>query len=315
MLQPDGKLKIAILNYNCNPLTPVWRTDLVLQRCTTGEPYLVDIWPAVLTQLKDRYSKPATIVESTEYSTLADQAGNTVIVTTVDTLGISTVTNITLQAPARTPEQICKQLQGYPTFGAELDQGHVRLTSVDKGHTVSLTVDGTAQLTWGYTTIPITVYGGGYKILSHYYQGAKRIMLQPPSGEYVNYVEVDVPRGCYKVWTRCCFGANEETHTAVVGVCCGDELCVNLYLPALKACSGAIIHPLMREVVRNQMFINDDERLIPMRALMHQAGWDRQAIQDQLAYQRVEAEEAGLGDMVALIDDMILLAEKLPVCC
>lgn len=311
----DAKLKIAILDLNCKPLTPVWRTDLVIQSCASGWPYLVDYWPQILTQLKDRYSKPATIVDITDYTGMTDQGGQTIDITTKNTAGVSTLRSTTLQSPAITPEQICAQLQGYPTeFIAELEDGHIRLTTIDKGWSVELTIGGTAALSWGYTTMPITVFGDGYKILSHYYQGAQRIMLQPPSGQYVNRIEVDIPRGCYKIWTRCCFGQNEETGIIIQGVCCDQTYCVNLVLPQVRLCSGALLHPMMREIVKNQLFLNDEERLLPMRALMWQAGLDRQAVLDQLAYQRIEAEEAGLGDMVLLIDDVTALANLLPQC-
>ncbi|MFZ2071258.1 MAG: hypothetical protein WAV32_06655, partial [Halobacteriota archaeon] len=69
------------------------------------------------------------------------------------------------------------------------------------------------------------------------YKGHRRIMLQPGGGEKFNHIEVDVPPGCYVVWTRVCYGKNEETNKVMVIVDCGEEVCVNLLLDDVETCA------------------------------------------------------------------------------
>lgn len=310
-----AKLNIQIEDLDCKPLQGCWRTDLVIQLCGPGGAFLVDVWPDIVPQLKLRYSAPASVIEVSDWATITDLGGQTISITTVDTAGASTPHTINLVSPATSPEQVAAQLQGYSDFAADVVDGHVHLETVDRGWSVSMTVGGTAALIWGYPTgSPVTVNGSGYKILGHYYQGAKRVMLQPAPGGRINHIEVDVPAGGYKIWTRCCFGNNEETHMRKVCVRCDEHACVPLMLPAVKLCSGAILHPLMREVVKQEFLLNDDERLAVMRAVAWQANVGKEQILADLAYQRVEAEEEGRGDLVALIDNVILLADKLPQC-
>ena len=77
------------------------------------------------------------------------------------------------------------------------------------------------------------------------YHGETRIRLKPPAGEHINHIEVDVPPGCYIVWTRVCHGRNEETNKVMVIVSCGDEACVNLLLDSVATCSNEVLHPLL----------------------------------------------------------------------
>lgn len=84
------------------------------------------------------------------------------------------------------------------------------------------------------------------------YNGADRIWLQPAPWNkhvYFQHVEVDVPPGCYVVWTRVCFGDNEETNKVMVVVGCGAEACVNLMLDQVKTCTGNVFWPLIDEAV------------------------------------------------------------------
>jgi hypothetical protein len=81
------------------------------------------------------------------------------------------------------------------------------------------------------------------------YQGETRIRLVPPKGEHVNHIEVDVPPGCYVIWTRVCHGGNEETNKVMVIVSCGDEGCVNLLLNTVETCSKELFHPLLVRAV------------------------------------------------------------------
>jgi hypothetical protein len=82
-------------------------------------------------------------------------------------------------------------------------------------------------------------------IMQHDYQGETRIMLQPGGGRCFSHIEVDVPPGCYVVWTRVCYGYNEETNKVMVLVGCGDEACVNLLLNDVKTCARELLHPVL----------------------------------------------------------------------
>jgi hypothetical protein len=82
-------------------------------------------------------------------------------------------------------------------------------------------------------------------VLVHDYQGERRIMLYPGGGRHLFHVEVDVPPGCYVVWTRICYGRNEETNKVMVVVGCGDEACVSLLLDDVRTCSKQLLHPLL----------------------------------------------------------------------
>jgi len=85
------------------------------------------------------------------------------------------------------------------------------------------------------------------EVLVHDYQYERRIMLYPGNGRHFNHIEVDVPPGCYAVWTRICYGHNEETNKVMVVVGCGDEACVNLILNALTTCTRQVFHPLLEQ--------------------------------------------------------------------
>lgn len=85
------------------------------------------------------------------------------------------------------------------------------------------------------------------------YQGETRIRLKPPRGEFVNHIELDIPPGCYVVWTRVCHGRNEETNKVMVIVQCGGDACVNLLLNTVETCSNEVINPLLVRAVEMRM--------------------------------------------------------------
>jgi len=63
------------------------------------------------------------------------------------------------------------------------------------------------------------------------YEGETRIRLVPPTGKYINHIEVDIPPGCYVVWARVGVSAfSSETDRVMVIVNCDGDLCVNLLL-------------------------------------------------------------------------------------
>lgn len=71
-------------------------------------------------------------------------------------------------------------------------------------------------------------------VINRNYEGSDRIKFEPLK---TPHVEVDVPPGCYMIWTRVCYNQNEETHRFMAIVRCGEELCVNLILPFVKTCA------------------------------------------------------------------------------
>lgn len=76
------------------------------------------------------------------------------------------------------------------------------------------------------------------------YLGEKRINIRPEEvGKHINHIEVDVPPGCYVVWTRVCYGDNEETNKIMAIVDCGKEVCVNLLLDEVKRCVNDVWYP------------------------------------------------------------------------
>ncbi|QTA84246.1 hypothetical protein [Desulfonema magnum] len=85
------------------------------------------------------------------------------------------------------------------------------------------------------------------------YQGETRIRIKPPRGEHINHIEVEVPPGCYVVWTRVCHGRNEETNKVMVIVGCGDHACVNLLLNSVETCTNEVLHPLLVRAVEMRL--------------------------------------------------------------
>jgi hypothetical protein len=95
-------------------------------------------------------------------------------------------------------------------------------------------------------------YANYQSVLVHNYPSTtqeRRIMLYPGGGGHVYHIEVDVPPGCYVVWTRICYRGNEETNKVMVIVGCGDEVCVNLLLDAVETCAKNDIYPFLEDAV------------------------------------------------------------------
>lgn len=155
----------------------------------------------------------------------------------------------------------------------------------------------------------------GWTITTHWYQGAQRIMLMPPSTETIKNIEVDIPPGCYKVWTRVCHGANEETSVAMLQACCEKpDHCVNLILPELTVCSGAVLHPLMDHVVHEAFLADDPERLVLMKGVMFGAKKGKPEVIAELDYRYQEAIDKGDQDLQDRVQAVRNLANQLPEC-
>lgn len=98
------------------------------------------------------------------------------------------------------------------------------------------------------------------------YHGAKRIRLKPGSGDHINHIEVEIPPGCYVVWTRVCYGGNEETNKVMVIVDCGGEACVNLLLDRAETCVREVLYPAAILAIEKR--IPENEVGIAVKALM-----------------------------------------------
>lgn len=94
----------------------------------------------------------------------------------------------------------------------------------------------------------------GYTVeINRNYEHADRIMMMPPAGKHINPIEVDVPPGCYVVWTRVCHGGNDETNKVMAIVNCGEEVCVNLLLNDVETCGREFIHPFLARAVEMKL--------------------------------------------------------------
>lgn len=300
-----GHMNIWLRNANCDLLTGCWRTDLVVQSCGSNA-YLVDVFPEILSQLKNRYAYPATAKTDNAFPLSTDQAGRTLTIQ----VGTEAAQSHIFTAPAQGIDEIYAQLKNnFTNCTFEIKDNEIHVESVDRGPQAVLTFSGDSDLI--FTAL---MPGSGYTIKKHYYQSAWRIMLFPGNGQTLNHIELDVPPGCYKIWTRVCHGNNEETSVAQVGICCDSHACVNLLLPALKVCAAHIVHPIMDKIVNDQLLMDDAERLIPFRAIMEVAGLNKQAIIDQLDYRIEEAQDKGDTELEARINAVKNLAQLLNDC-
>lgn len=299
-----AKLNIWLRNAECNVLETCWRTDLVIQTCT-GK-YIKDSFPEVIDQLKERYSKQGLVKCINTFPLVTDQTGKTLTIT----VGTGTAENLLFTGPSMTFAEIYAQMQAFfQNVDVRLVDGSISIITKEYGPGALITIGGDSDLVWG----PV-VPGSGYTVTSHFYQNAWRIMLQPGSGKTLNHIEVDVPPGCYRVWSRVCHGNNEETSVVMVNVKCAEHACVNLLLPTIKTCAAHLVHPLMDKVVHDQFLMDDVERLLPFRALMYGAGLGKQDILGQLDYRVYEAQEKGDPELEARILAVRVLAELLPEC-
>jgi hypothetical protein len=91
-----------------------------------------------------------------------------------------------------------------------------------------------------------------------YGYGANKKKLNP-------HIEVNVPPGCYIIWTRVCHGDNEETNKVLVTVNCGQEVCVNLLLNGVETCARQFIFPGL--AMAKQMKLNEEDIKAAARVL------------------------------------------------
>jgi hypothetical protein len=299
-------LNVYLRNTLCRLLNDCWLLDLVVNSCD-GSP-LYDVFP-IIKQLKDRYALPAKVTDYTVYPLSTDQSGNTLEVT----VNSGTLQTLTFSSPAMTMVEIYSQMKGYFTdCEVVLENDRISIVTNDKGPNSSLVIGGTCDLDWG----PVT-QGSGYAISTRYYHDAHRIKIQPPNGEYINHVEMDIPNGCYKIWARCCHGKNEETSVVMLPLEeCGGCRTVNLLLPEVTTCSKDIIHPLMDRVVNDYQAIIpiDADKVMVFRTVAYAAGLGREGLLAELADRRQDALDINRTDLAARVDAVIAIANQLPQC-
>jgi hypothetical protein len=302
-------LNVYLRNSLCKLLTNCWMADLVVNSCD-GTP-LYDVFPEIIDQLKDRYAKSATVTEFTNFPLSTDQSGLTLEVT-VDG---GTMQTRTFSSPAMTLGEIYGQIKGYFTDCDVIldDNDHLSIVTKKKGPNANLVIGGTCDLDWG----PVT-QGSGYDISTRYYMDAYRINIRPPVGEYINHIEMDIPNGCYKIWSRCCFGDNEETSVVMLSIeDCGGCRTVNLLLPQVTTCSKYVLHPMIDRIVNDYqaVFPLDADKVTILKAIAYTGGLGREGILEQLNIRKQDAINIERTDLEARVDAVITIAQQLPQCC
>lgn len=300
-----SRLNVMIRDHACVPIRTGWMLDLVVQLC--GGTPLFEVFPLV-DQLKKRYAKPAKVFESSDFP-LADQSGRTVEIT----VGMASPQVLTFVSPAVKQIDIYNQMKAFFTdVDIEIVDDRITVTTKDFGPTATLAIAGDCDLDWG----PVE-QGSGYDIGTRYYHNAWRINIRPPSGENINHVEMDVPTGCFKLWSRVCFGGNEETSVVMKIVeKCGECYTADLLLPEVMNCSQGIIYPLMdKVVVENPQILPElADRVVAMRAVAYAANLNRAQILEELADRKQDAFDIDRTDLAERVDQLITVAEALPQC-
>lgn len=298
-------LNVWLRDHNCTLFNSCWMLDLAVQLCNGATLY--DLFPLV-EQLKERYSKPATVTEYTDYSAIGNQDGKSLEVTVNG--GVMQQLYFT---PTSTLKDIFDQMKSYFSgVTVTLKDGHITITTDSAGWDSSLVIGGTCDLAWAGAE-----QGSGYKISTRWYRNAYRINFRPKSGEFINHVEMDVPTGCYKIFARACHRNNEDTSTVMKVIdTCGTCHTVDLLLPEFRQCAGGIIHPFMERVVNDyQVLVKEDaDKILVFAAAAMAANLSREQIQVELAERRQDAIDMGLTDLVPRIDAVIAIANQLPQC-
>lgn len=141
------------------------------------------------------------------------------------------------------------------------------------------------------------------------YKKERRIWLSPEGhrgGKPIYHIEVDVPPGCYVVWTRVCYKGNEETNKVMVIVGCGEEACVNLLLDAVETCTDELFHPLLERAV--DMRIPKRDLQMVAKVLMAVAEKPKKEVAAELGQRAEEVKDMkdpGLQKAIGTIMEMV----------
>jgi hypothetical protein len=299
-------LNILLRDHLCTPITDCWMLDLAVQLCN-GTP-LYDVFP-IVHQLKDRYSYAAVVKDLSEYPLVTDQAGTTLQIT----VSGGSMEELTFTAPAMTQSQIFTQIKNRNFTGCKvyIQDGRIVIETNDKGPEVTLSIGGSNSIGWA----PVE-QGAGYRISTRYYHSAYRINILPPSGQYINHIEMDVPVGCYKVFGRVCHGKNEDTSKVMQVIeNCGECYTANLLLPEVMNCSRDVIYPLMHKLLDYQGLPDIADRAKVLQGIAYVANLPREQILVELADRKQDALDIDRTDLAAQVDLIIAIAQLLPQCC
>ena len=140
-----------------------------------------------------------------------------------------------------------------------------------------------------------------YSVTAEDYMGERTIRIVKPGGypankeHHINNIVVDVPPGCYMVWTRICYSGNEDTNQVMVIVDCGVEACVNLLLPTVEKCGGGFVFPFVLRAV--EMGIARADIVAGARAIIGVANIKPKDFNAELNLRAAEAREMKIPDL------------------
>ena len=105
-------------------------------------------------------------------------------------------------------------------------------------------------------------------------------ITQPGHKPVIKHIEVDVPPGCYIVRAWVCWG-NLWTDRAMVIVGCGQEGCVNLFVPEAQHCIRAALLPAVK--VARDLRLQTDKLRVATEVLMAAGEVQREDLLRELA--------------------------------
>lgn len=151
-------------------------------------------------------------------------------------------------------------------------------------------------------------------VLVHDYQYERRIKLSPDntrSGEKFNHIEVDVPPGCYVIWTRVCYTGNEETNKVMAIVDCGKEVCVNLLLNKVETCINDMLFPYALQAMN--MRLPEKEIGIAIKSLMKAGEIPKKDFVRNLELRLEEIEEAKVQEYLVPTRKILEIVKSLRI--
>lgn len=118
-------------------------------------------------------------------------------------------------------------------------------------------------------------------------------IAQPGWKQVIKHLEVDVPPGCYIVRAWVCWG-NLWTDRAMVIVGCGQEGCVNLFVPRAQHCIRGVILPLLK--VARGLRLQPDKLRAATEVLMAAGEVQREELLRELTDLTTELKESKAKD-------------------
>ncbi|PNX52087.1 MAG: hypothetical protein BV456_00650 [Thermoplasmata archaeon M8B2D] len=304
-----------------------WMVDFALQRCNASGEWLVDFYPEVIPQLKERYAKPAIARDITNYSSLTDQATNTLELvfdgfktdenTASATYGkgiaYSETRSITFVAPASTPQQIACQIKSAMSDMAHISvvDGQILIETIDRGPDTKLSFGASNNCNLKFCFAD----GMGWRVHWRNYVGAKRINIWPGSGKTINHFEVDVPPGEYLMWCRCCHEGNEETNQRYTLIKCGDHTCENLILSTIDVCGKNDWFPMADHVVNGGLIQLEADKIAFLKGMKYVANIEKASMQANLQLRLIDAALSPETGLETRINAILAIVDQLPEYC